>query len=293
MKNEHIEFDELYRLAEIEVQGEVYSEEEKKELQHLIECEECYERYCAAALSLAALDGINAETLAVMAEKGDFEKAERKLAELGIDFTAAEQKNALSGAPETEWARVDGRNSESVISITFRKVHDAIEAAAQQIKQVGTGFIFRSPVAVGGRGGAARGSTLKKLEDVENAYNCIVIDPALKRLTIQLDAKSRLGRSNLSSEPNADAELKSGQRPRANGAYSGVLTEYMYSRSTFKQCLRGRRSLPAFCIVRKKAEQLCMKNGTVILACCLRFAQCGSSNSAKGRHRSGYRRLPH
>ena len=174
MKNEHIEFDELYRLAEIEVQGEVYSEEEKKELQHLIECEECYERYCAAALSLAALDGINAETLAVMAEKGD--------------FTAAEQKNALSGAPETEWVRADGRNSESVISITFRKVHDAIEAAAQQIKQVGTGFIFRSPVAVGGRGGAARGSTLKKLEDVENAYNCIVIDPALKRLTIQLDA---------------------------------------------------------------------------------------------------------
>ena len=63
MKNEHIEFDELYRLAEIEVQGEVYSEEKKKELQHLIECEECYERYCAAALSLAALDGINAETL--------------------------------------------------------------------------------------------------------------------------------------------------------------------------------------------------------------------------------------
>ena len=123
-----------------------------------------------------------------MAEKGDFEKAERKLAELGIDFTAAEQKNALSGAPETEWVRADGRNSESVISITFRKVHDAIEAAAQQIKQVGTGFIFRSPVAVGGRGGAARGSTLKKLEDVENAYNCIVIDPALKRLTIQLDA---------------------------------------------------------------------------------------------------------
>ena len=123
-----------------------------------------------------------------MAEKGDFEKAERKLAELGIDFTAAEQKNALSGAPETEWARVDGRNSESVISVTFRKVHDAIEAAAQQIKQVGTGFVFRSPVAVGGRGGAARGSTLKKLEDVENAYNCIVIDPALKRLTIQLDA---------------------------------------------------------------------------------------------------------
>ena len=167
MKNEHIEFDELYRLAEIEVQGEIYSEEEKKELEHLIECEECYERYCVAALSLAALDGINAETLAVMAEKGDFEKAERKLAELGIDFTAAEQKNAPSGAPETEWAR---------------------EAAAQQIKQVGTGFIFRSPVAVGGRGGAARGSTLKKLEDVENAYNCIVIDPALKRLTIQLDA---------------------------------------------------------------------------------------------------------
>ena len=29
MKNEHIEFDELYRLAEIEVQGEIYSEEEK------------------------------------------------------------------------------------------------------------------------------------------------------------------------------------------------------------------------------------------------------------------------
>lgn len=36
MKNEHIEFDELYRLAEIEVQGEVYSEEEKKELQPLL-----------------------------------------------------------------------------------------------------------------------------------------------------------------------------------------------------------------------------------------------------------------
>ena len=123
MKNEHIEFDELYRLVEIEVQGEVYSEEEKKELQHLIECEECYERYCAAALSLAALDGINAETLAVMAEKGDFEKAERKLAELGIDFTATETEKTLSGAPETEWVRADGRNSESVISITFRKVH--------------------------------------------------------------------------------------------------------------------------------------------------------------------------
>ena len=318
MKNEHIEFDELYRLAEIEVQGEVYSEEEKKELQHLIECEECYERYCAAALSLAALDGINAEKLAIMAEKGDFEKAERKLAELGIDFSATETEKTLSGAPETEWARVDGRNSESVISITFRKVHDAIEAAAQQIKQVGTGFIFRSPVAVGGRGGAARGSTLKKLEDVENAYNCIVIDPALKRLTIQLDAAELETRQvkayvvqkdgtmrNISLESDGDlltgridgivdeCELHIETELCANGAYSGVLTEYMYSRSTFKQCLRGRRSLPAFCIIRKKAEQLCMKNGTVILACCPRFAQCGSSNSAKGRHRSGYRRLPH
>lgn len=188
MKNEHIEFDELYRLAEIEAQGEIYSEEEKKELQHLIECEECYEKYCAVALSLAALDGINAETLALMAEKGDFEKAERKLAELGIDFSAAETEKTLGGAPETEWVRVVGKKSESVISIAFRKVHEAIEAAAQQIKKVGTGFIFRSPVAVGGRGGAASGSTLKKLEDVENAYNCIVIDPALKRLTIQLDA---------------------------------------------------------------------------------------------------------
>ena len=55
MKNEHIEFDELYRLAEIEAQGEVYSEEEKKELQHLIECDECYERYCAAAVSKKVL----------------------------------------------------------------------------------------------------------------------------------------------------------------------------------------------------------------------------------------------
>ena len=66
-------------LRKSKCRGEVYSEEEKKELQHLIECEECYERYCAAALSLAALDGINAETLAVMAEKGDFEKAEENL----------------------------------------------------------------------------------------------------------------------------------------------------------------------------------------------------------------------
>lgn len=40
MKNEHIEFVSCNRLAEIEVQGEVYSEEEKKELQHLIECRE-------------------------------------------------------------------------------------------------------------------------------------------------------------------------------------------------------------------------------------------------------------
>lgn len=79
MKNEHIEFDELYRLVEIEVQGEVYSEEEKKELQHLIECEECYERYCAAALSLAALDGINAETLAVMAEKVTLKRRKENL----------------------------------------------------------------------------------------------------------------------------------------------------------------------------------------------------------------------
>ena len=37
MKNEHIEFDELYRLAEIEVQGEIYSEEEKKELEGELE----------------------------------------------------------------------------------------------------------------------------------------------------------------------------------------------------------------------------------------------------------------
>ena len=105
--------------------------------------------------------------------------------------------------------------------------------------------------------------------------------------------KDEKGREILRRNESGKDELKSGQRPRANGVYSGVLTEYMYSRSTFKQCLRGRRSLPAFCIIRKQAEQLCMKNGTVILACCLRFAQCGSSNSAKGRHRSGYRRLPH
>ena len=34
-----------------------------------------------------------------------------------IDNLQAEQKNALSGAPETEWARADGKNSESVISM--------------------------------------------------------------------------------------------------------------------------------------------------------------------------------
>lgn len=187
MKNEHIEFDELYRLAEIEVQGEVYSEEEKKELQHLIECEECYERYCAAALSLAALDGINAETLAVMAEKVTLKRRKENLPNSESIFGNGNGKDPKRCA-RNRVGKGGRKKSESVISITFRKVHDAIEAAAQQIKQVGTGFIFRSPVAVGGRGGAARGSTLKKLEDVENAYNCIVIDPALKRLTIQLDA---------------------------------------------------------------------------------------------------------
>lgn len=95
MKNEHIEFDELYRLAEIEVQGEVYSEEEKKELQHLIECEECYERYCAAALSLAALDGINAETLAVMRKKVTLKRRKENLPNSESIFRQPETEKTL------------------------------------------------------------------------------------------------------------------------------------------------------------------------------------------------------
>lgn len=96
MKNEHIEFDELYRLAEIEVQGEVYSEEEKKELQHLIECEECYERYCAAALSLAALDGIKRKQLLFRREKVTLKRRKENLPNSGIDFTATETEKTLS-----------------------------------------------------------------------------------------------------------------------------------------------------------------------------------------------------
>lgn len=188
MNEHHIGFDELYHLAQLEADGMPFSEAEKAELRHLIDCEECYERYCAIAASIGVLWDITGDDIALAAADGAFENAEEMLSELGIEL-CGEEIAAAAPAAEGEWERVGADVSESVISIAFKKVRDALEAVARQIGLVGSGFSFESPLSVGGRGAKAQGSSLKKLEDIQNSNNCITVDPTTRRLTVQFDAE--------------------------------------------------------------------------------------------------------
>lgn len=162
----HPTFEELYRLAELSNDEYPYNEYELEEMRHLSSCEDCYRKFCSIAAVLAVTEG-----------SGYIELANIKAVDL-VPSKVEELNNHIS----------------AVVSIVFQKVRNSLSVAMQQIEQIENGFIFEAPLAAGARGVEDRSNGLKKLEDVENERNFIVVDPSSKDLFLQIDLRDRKNR---------------------------------------------------------------------------------------------------
>jgi hypothetical protein len=155
---EHIDFELLNSLAESVEEEEPLTDIQVAAMKHIGECDECYKKFCCLAAIVSATS-----------ESG---------------YIALSNMNANEG----ESVQTESSEIMAVISIAVHKVKESVSVILEQVNQIRDRMIFDMPLAAAARGvSKGEGDVVKKLVDIENDKNIVVVDPLSKSLLVQLD----------------------------------------------------------------------------------------------------------
>ncbi len=152
----HPGIDEILELASRTSDGLPYSDDERAMMEHLKECEECYDRFYAA---LALSDAVG-----------------------NIGLLSAAKNEA------TEKAGV-GSKILATIGVIVDKVSSGIGTALQQLDEATATFSFMPAMSLATRGTGDHQNSQSKLEDVNDEKTFISYDPETGRLYVQINLK--------------------------------------------------------------------------------------------------------
>ncbi len=172
----HLSEEWLMRLAEDTVGQRAYDKEEIGMMEHLKDCVPCYEKFCSALVLLE-----------VTSEGG--------YAALSGIYGVGRTKKTVAQA---------GRKVLAAVGIVIRKLREGMDVAFEQAME-GVSFQFLPQPAMATRGMADSGNRVYKAGDMEDEKTFLAIDPAHKKLLLQVNAK-KLGDVKI----NAYLKLASG-----------------------------------------------------------------------------------
>ena len=159
----HLDDEQIYNLAERTMQMQPYTEEEKEQMEHMKECEICYNKFCATL----ALEE-------VMDESGLFMVSEICAGKKELNTISSLSDNVLA-----------------VVKVVRRKVEEKLTAVMEQMQELGDTFCFEPPLAFATRGIEDTESTFFKVEDIEDGKTFLMFDFVKNELLIQINIKDR------------------------------------------------------------------------------------------------------
>ncbi len=159
----HVDFDMIYELAECVEEEIPFSPEGYEAMRHIAQCQQCYEAFCSMAAVMAVTSDAGYLTLL---------------------------NGVLTEAKQSPLAEA-GRKVLAVISVAVNSAKESLSVMMEQVGDMKEGFIFDTTPAFAVRDAAdGECSALEKIEEIENEYTYVIIDPDEKILLIQIDAKS-------------------------------------------------------------------------------------------------------
>lgn len=157
----HIDFDNLYHLAELAVDDAPLEDLQIEQMKHIAECKDCYDEFCGI---VAILEVTN---------------------ETGMVVVRQILSNRLKTSEESVAQKVV-----AVISVKAKVIRDHINVVMEQLHSDINGLCFEAPLAMAVRNVESdTASKISRLEDIENEKTFIVFDSELRTLYIQLDIR--------------------------------------------------------------------------------------------------------
>lgn len=156
----HLNFDELFRLAEISASQEGFDEIQIEQLEHLKTCKDCYESFCL----LSALTD-------VMSESGSY----------------ALNSNTISLVNET--AKALKAKVLARFQVIRNTAADTIGTVLEQIDQAAASLQFGPSQAMATRGGRTTDPTAIRLEEFEDDKTYIVFKPDSNEIGLQINVR--------------------------------------------------------------------------------------------------------
>lgn len=164
----HVDFNILYRLAELVDDEQPFNDEETEYMRHISDCKECYDKF----ISLISIKG-------VISDSGYI--ALSNIFNTGNDYEAKEEIS---------------KRVMAVISVVKTKIKNKVSVMMEQVEEVKEGLVFEKPFAVAARNTDENNqSELEKLEDIENEKNYVVVDLSSNELLVQIDTRDLKGKS--------------------------------------------------------------------------------------------------
>lgn len=156
----HLTMDEILEFASKLSLDEMMDDTELNRLNHIRECDECYNHF---GIALALCDATNAEGISLVAES-----------RRSIESLQEEIKEPLS-----------------VIKVVRKKINDVKSAIMEQINDVSAMLSFEPSLALATRD-AKDGMTsgIIKLEEIEDEKTFIAFDPQSNELIVQINIKN-------------------------------------------------------------------------------------------------------
>ncbi|MCD7784748.1 MAG: hypothetical protein LUH18_04100 [Oscillospiraceae bacterium] len=152
----HLGDDEILELASKTSDGLPYSDDERAKMEHLKECEECYDQFYAA---LALSDAVG---------------------NIGLLSAAKNEATEKAGASSKILA---------TIGVIVGKVSSEIGAALQQLDGATAAFTFMPAMSLATRGAGDHQNSQSKLEDINDEKTFVSFDPKTGRLYVQINLK--------------------------------------------------------------------------------------------------------
>lgn len=159
----HLSDEQIYNLAELTIQMYPYSEEEKKQMEHMKECESCYNKFCA----ILALEEVLDESGFVV------------LSEIYVAEHSRKKKSNLN------------ENVLAVVKVLHQKVGEKLIAVMEQVRERESVFCFEPPLSFATRGIEENESTVFKIEDIEDGKTFLMFDFDKNELLVQININDK------------------------------------------------------------------------------------------------------
>ena len=158
----HLTEDQIMRIARCYSECMPYEKEDLEAIEHIGECDECYNSFCCAV---------------VIHEATSEEALSAVFPELGIEVI------------EAELDALEPSHALAVIRVITAKAADKVKATMEQIGSIMDGWVFGQPMAMAGSRGASdeENEAVAVMENEDSKFTTVRYDATTGNLTVSID----------------------------------------------------------------------------------------------------------